>query len=160
MKRIACVLLAALGMSLGAVAFGDTGYDTALKAYSCVDYEKALRIFKEEAAKGHGLSQYMVGNMMDAGQATIEDPAAALNWYMMAAKQGVSDAYYALGDSYDRGRGVAKDLVQAYAWYDLAKIGGVKLASDKLKAVIEQMSAEQLNQAMQFVKDWQAKSPR
>jgi len=139
---------------------GKEVYDKALQSYSCVDYEKALRLFKANAEAGHGLSQYMTGIMLEQGQGTEEDVSAAYGWYMRAAKQGLSDAYYALGDMYSRGISVSKDALQAYVWFDLAARGGHKLAPDMKLSAATHLQPAQLETAKTLANDWLAKLGR
>lgn len=160
-----CALLASLSFPVQALdnlsqMDGDDAYNKALQSYSCVDYEKAIRLFRENAEKGHGLSQYMVGIMTEQGQGTLPDEKQAFDWYMRAAKQGLADAYYALGDMYSKGISVEKDITQAYAWFDLAKQGGHKLAGDMLISLNGNLAADQLDKARGFAKDWLAKMVR
>ncbi len=138
-------------------AKGKEMYDKALQSYSCVDYEKALRLFKANAEAGHALSQYMTGIMVEQGQGTEEDVTAAFNWYMKAAQQGLSDAYYALGDMYSRGISVNKDALQAYVWFDLAARGGHKLAPDMKRSEAAHLQPAQLETAQTMASDWLAK---
>ncbi len=167
----ALLLLAVFAASLSAPASvlaldslsptpGKEAYDKALQSYSCVDYDKALRLFKANAETGHGLSQYMTGIMLEQGQGTEEDVTAAFNWYMKAAKQGLSDAYYALGDMYSRGIAVNKDALQAYVWFDLAARGGHKLAPDMKRSEAAHLQSAQLETAQTMVSDWLAKLGR
>jgi TPR repeat protein len=159
------LLLAAFAASLSAPVLAlDTlampsqeAYDKALQSYSCVDYQKALGMFKANAEAGHGLSQYMVGIMLEQGQGADADVAAAYDWYMKAAKQGLSDAYYALGDLYSRGVSVSKDALQAYVWFDLADRGGHKLANDMKQSEAARLQPEQLETAKKMASDWLAK---
>ncbi|MDD5388284.1 MAG: tetratricopeptide repeat protein [Gallionellaceae bacterium] len=141
-------------------AKGKEIYDKALQSYSCVDYEKALRLFKANAEAGHGLSQYMTGIMLEQGQGAEEDVTAAFNWYMKAAQQGLSDAYYALGDMYSRGVSVNKDALQAYVWFDLASRGGHKLAPDMKLSEAAHLQPAQLETAKTMASDWLAKLGR
>lgn len=150
------ILTAALSWS----AHAHEGYDNALKAYSCVDYPKALSLFKNYAEQGHGLSQYMAGIMLEQGQGADADTQAAYHWYMKAANQGVADAYYALGDMYMRGIHVSKDKVQANAWFQLASQGGHKLSRDMLNEESMKLTADQTEKAVTFVKSWLDKLPR
>ena len=163
-KKAFALARAALYVSAALIIAGPVqahqGYDDGLKAYSCVDYPKALSLFKKYGEEGHGLSQYMVGIMVEQGQGTDAKPSEAFNWYMSAAKQGVTDAYYALADMYAKGISVEKNPIQAYAWYDLAKLGGHSLAPDMLRGIGEQLKPDQIAQAEMFVKDWLAKLPR
>ncbi len=136
------------------------GYDKALQAYSCVDYEKALGLFKTQAEQGHGLSQYMVGIMLEQGQGAEPDARSAFDWYMRAARQGIADAYFALADMYAKGTSVAKDPVRAFAWFELARQGGHNLAADMLNSLARQLQPEQINQARRFEQEWRAQLPR
>ncbi len=165
------LLLAAFAASLSAPvsvlaldsltpAPGKEAYDKALQSYSCVDYEKALRMFKANAEAGHGLSQYMTGIMLEQGQGTEADVSAAYNWYMRAAKQGLSDAYFALGDMYSRGISVGKDALQAYVWFDLADRGGHKLARDMKQSQAAHLQPAQLETAQAMSNEWLAKLGR
>lgn len=138
-------------------AQGQAIYDKALQSYSCVDYQKAFDLFRSSAEAGHGLSQYMMGIMLEQGQGTTEDVSAAFNWYMTAAKQGLTDAYYALGDMYSRGVAVGKDPLQAYVWFDLAARGGHKLARDMKNSEAARLQPAQLEIATKMVNDWLAK---
>ncbi|MDP2430694.1 MAG: tetratricopeptide repeat protein [Pseudomonadota bacterium] len=164
-------LLAAFAVSLFATASvlaldatapkpGKETYDKALQSYSCVDYDKALSLFKANAEAGHGLSQYMTGIMLEQGQGAEEDVSAAYNWYMKAAKQGLSDAYYALGDMYSRGISVGKNALQAYVWFDLAARGGHKLAPDMKQSEAAHLQPAQLETAKTMAGDWLAKLGR
>ncbi|MEW6677697.1 MAG: tetratricopeptide repeat protein [Pseudomonadota bacterium] len=147
----------ALSLMTPLAAQAHEGYDKALQAYSCVDYEKALSLFKTYAKEGHGLSQYMMGIMTEQGQGTAADVQAAFDYYMTAAKQGIPDAYFALADMYAKGSAVAKDPVQAYAWFELAKQGGHKLAGDMLASLSQQLNPDQIAQARKMGQEWLAK---
>jgi len=162
---IAAVLAALLPLSAMAESnltheAGLPAYENALKSYMCVDYDKAFRLFSENAEKGHALSQYMVGIMLGDGQGTQENDKAAHEWFMRAARQNLVDAYYALGDMYKKGEGVAKDTTQAVFWYDLAAKGGHKLANDQLAGLTPVMLPEQMERVRQQVADWMAGKPR
>jgi TPR repeat protein len=157
MKTLLHIALLSAGLSFAAQAH--EGYDNALKAYSCVDYPKALNMFKQYALEGHGLSQYMAGIMLEQGQGADPDIPAAYNWYMKAALQGVPDAYYALGDVYMKGTGVTKDAIQANAWFQLASQGGHKLSRDMLEMDSLKLTPAQAEKAAAFVRDWIAKVP-
>jgi hypothetical protein len=153
MKRI-LTLLAVAGLLSSTAALAHEGYDKALQAYSCVDYQKAYGLFKTYAAQGHSLSQYMVGIMAEQGQGTDVDLKLAFDSYMNAAKQGLPDAYFALADMYAKGTNVAKDPVQAYAWFDLARQGGHKLAGDMLDSLAQALGPDQIAQAKKMGSDW------
>lgn len=169
MKALLLLALFAVSLSAPTAVFaldslspnpGKDAYDKALQSYSCVDYEKALRLFKANAEAGHGLSQYMTGIMLEQGQGAEVDVSAAYTWYMRAAKQGLSDAYYALGDMYSRGISVNKDALQAYVWFDLAARGGHKLAPDMKQSQAATLQPAQLETAKTMASDWLARLSR
>lgn len=154
------LIAVALAGSLSLSALANEGYDKALQAYGCVDYEKALSLFKKSAAEGYGLSQYMVGIMLEQGQGTDADVKTAFNYYMSAARQGIPDAYFALADMYVKGTSVAKDPVQAYAWFDLAMKGGHNLAGDMVRGLGQELQPEQIGLAQKFEAQWLNQLPR
>jgi len=153
--RAIAIVIFLSGMT-SALVHAHEGYDKALQAYSCVDYTKALSLFKTYADQGHGLSQYMMGIMTEQGQGTDPNVDVAFNWYMTAAKQGIADAYFALADMYKKGISVAKDPVLAYAWFDLAKQGGHNLAGDMLSSLDKELNSDQIAKAKQFEAQWLA----
>ncbi len=158
---VLAAFVASLGTATSALALenimsGQEAYDKALQSYSCVDYEKAIGLFRKNAERGHGLSQYMMGIMTEQGQGIEADVVGAYAWYMRAAKLGLADAYFALGDLYSRGVGVSKDAVQAYAWFDLADRGGHKLAKDMLNSQAANLGADQIAQANRIAGEWLA----
>jgi TPR repeat protein len=157
MPRTLTLIAFTLMLVTASVAKAHEGYDKGIQAYSCVDYPKALSLFKEYAEQGHGLSQYMVGIMLEQGQGAAEDIPAAFNWYMKSAQQGIADSYFALGDMYSRGVGIAKDATQAYTWFELAQRGGHKLAKDALNSLTASLSAEQMAEARVAADKWTAK---
>ena len=162
---VLAAFVATLGTATSALALetlmsGQEAYDKALQSYSCVDYEKAIGMFRKNAELGHGLSQYMMGIMTEQGQGIDANVSGAYDWYMRAAKQGLADAYFALGDLYSRGVGVSKDTVQAYAWFDLADRGGHKLARDMLNSQAVNLGSNQIAQANRIASDWLAKLGR
>jgi len=129
-------------------------YDDALKAYMCVDYDKAFRLFLDNAEKGHALSQYMVGVMLGDGQGTDRDLKSSFEWFKRAAQQNQVDAHFALGDMYRKGEGVAADDNQALFWFDIARRGGHKLAGDRVQSLESALGGDQLAQIRQQVADW------
>jgi TPR repeat protein len=167
MKRILLIAaLAALasGRALAEPALsneaGLEAYDAALKSYSCVDYDKALRLFRANADKGHALSQYMVGVMLNAGQGAAKDDKAAFDWFTRAARQDLADAHFALGDMYHKGEGVAKDDAQALFWFKLAAAAGHSLAKDMVDSIASTLQPAQLDQVSQQQREWAAKKGR
>lgn len=163
MKRILTTAVLAALMPAGIQAAplsneqGMAAYDAALKSYSCVDYDKAYKLFKDNADKGHALSQYMTGVMLSAGQGAGEDDQAAFEWFAKAAGQNLADAQFALGDMYHKGEGVARDDAQALFWFKLAIEGGHGLARDMADAIAATLPAGQVAEVKKRFSDWNAK---
>ena len=140
-------------------ALAHEGYDKAIQAYSCVDYQKAIGMFKTYAEQGHGLSQYMVGIMLEQGQGTEPDARSAFDWYMRAARQGIADAYFALGQIYYRGVAVPKDMIQAMVAFDVAARLGHSVSGDWRGMVSNVLNEEQLAKAQKAASELIAKRP-
>ncbi|NTV95585.1 MAG: sel1 repeat family protein [Thiobacillus sp.] len=152
--------VSALAEPVAAPDANKAAYDKALQAYSCVDYDKAYRLFLENAKTGFSQSEYMVGVMLSAGQGHDQDHKGAFDWFASAAQKGLADAQYALGDVYQKGEGVAKDPVQALFWYELAYQGGYKLAKESVDSIVKALPADQVETVLKQVADWQAKQKR
>jgi hypothetical protein len=86
------------------------------------DYATAVRLWRQLAEKGHGASQYNLGEMYYAGKGVTQDYGAAVKWYQRAAEQGVPEAQLDVGVAYALGRGVPQDLQKAYMWLSIAAI--------------------------------------
>lgn len=160
MKRVLLTVALAALPTFAALAEtpGDkTPYDKALQAYSCVDYDKAFRLFMENAGTGFPQSEYMVGVMMSAGQGHEQDHKGAFEWFRRAAEKGLADAQFALGDVYEKGEGVAKDPAQALFWYELAYRGGYSLARENVESVAKRLPAEQVEQLRRQAAEWRPK---
>lgn len=155
---IALLLPAAAGAETAAVQqAGKVAYDKALQAYSCVDYDKAYRLFLENAQTGFAQSEYMVGVMLSAGQGHDQDQKGAFDWFLRAAEKGLADAQYAVADSYQKGEGVAKDPAQALLWFELAYRGGYKLAKDSVASISAALPADVVDQVRRQADAWQAR---
>ena len=99
---------------------GDHRYAEANAAVMRGDYADAIRLWRQLADGGDGISQYNLAKMYAAGRGVARDPAAAAEWYRRAAESGVAHARLWLGIAYALGRGVPQDLLQAQKWLDLA----------------------------------------
>lgn len=139
---------------------GRAAYDNALQAYMCVNYEKALHLFLENAQKGHALSQYMVGVMLSDGQGQEEDDRQAFEWIRRAAQQEVADAQFALAGMYQKGEGVERDDAQALYWYELALRGGYRLAKDGIDSVVAILAPERVAEVRRLVAEQLAQRAR
>ncbi len=54
------------------------------------------------------------------GRAVERDPAAALQWFRVAADAGYAPAQMMIGSMYAGGQGVAKDCAAARPWFEKA----------------------------------------
>jgi hypothetical protein len=71
-----------------ALASADDTYTDALRAYERQEYRQALPIFDRLATTGDAEAQYMLGQMHEAGQGTLQDFVEAHKWYNLAAARG------------------------------------------------------------------------
>lgn len=63
-------------------------YLQGVAAYNLGQFTAAAESFRRAAVQGHVESQYLLGTMLDAGQALPQDPAEAAHWERLAAEQG------------------------------------------------------------------------
>jgi peptidoglycan hydrolase-like protein with peptidoglycan-binding domain len=71
-----------------ALAGADDSYTDALRAYERQEYRQALPMFDRLANSGDAEAQYMLGQMHEAGQGTLQDFVEAHKWYNLAAARG------------------------------------------------------------------------
>lgn len=71
----------------------------------------------DEAEKGDGVSQYLLGKLYYQGDGWLPDYQKAKKWFLLAAKQGVPMAQVMIGDMYCQGKGLPKDYREAKKWY-------------------------------------------
>lgn len=92
-------------------------YEQAEKLYQRRKYAQALPMFRTVAEYGDKRAQSQYGYMLDKGEGTAADPAAALIWYEKAAKQGYRVAIANCANAYRQGDGTQKDEAKALAYY-------------------------------------------
>ncbi len=119
-------------------------------------YETAARLYRKAAEQGHANAQFNLGQMYEAGEGVPGDYrfVAAAAWYRRAADQGYAFAQSNLGALYAIGRGVQRNYVEAYKWLALAG------ASRNLDFIAHHMTSEQIDEAVQLVREWRAKKER
>jgi TPR repeat protein len=93
-----------------------------------VDYEEAIRWWKEAARRGYAVSMNNLGLAYANGHGVKQDYRQALKWWEMAAEQGNAWAMNSIGDLYENGLGVEQDYKQALDWYQRAAEAGDGLA--------------------------------
>lgn len=83
----------------------------------------------------------------------------ALQEFGKAAKSGDADAQYMLGRLHEAGNGTTQDFVEAHKWYNLAAARGHRHATEARDSLAERMTAEQIAEAQQATRGWQAEEP-
>lgn len=156
MKRLAAVLVLALGLAFDAYA----GMEEGVQFYISGEYDKALAEFKPLAEQGDAKAQYFVGFLHHHGYGMKRDEAEAARWFRMAAAQGEWQSQYYLGVIYEKGVGVKQDLEAAHMWLSLAATNPGTTFRDSLhtKEAIgkleHKMKPEQIAQARDMAKNW------
>ena len=95
--------------------------------------------------------------MYGLGQGVVQDYAAAIKWYRLAATQGEADAQSNLGGMYLQGQGVAQDYVRAHMWFNLAAANGNAGAIKYRDILAARMPPQQMVQAQQMARDCQTR---
>lgn len=80
----------------------------------------ALERWRRAAARGEAEACYRMGGVVLRGIATRADPAAALQWFLVAARQGHGPAQAAAASCYDVGYGTTQNDTEALYWYTTA----------------------------------------
>ena len=96
------------------------------------DYEKALDLFKQAAAKGHKKSMTDIGWMNENGFGTPKNIKRAFEWYKKAADLGESMALNNLGWMYTQGKATKIDYNKAVRLYRRSVALGEPLAMTNL----------------------------
>lgn len=120
----------------------------------------ALRLIEGAAEAGHLTAQTELARMYRAGDGVEQDFANMMAWYERAAEQGDVGAQLFVADGYGYGYGVEPDLVEAYKWYEIAIQYWGSLAVRARDVLAEQMTDEQIAEAVRRAGDWLASRPR
>ena len=89
------------------------------------------------ATAGDADAQCRMGDLCRTGdEFTLQDYAAALYWYNLAAEQGDAGGENDLGAMYHNGVGVAVDTAEAAKWYRLAADKGLATAQYNLAVLL------------------------
>lgn len=104
------------------------------------DFEKAVRIWKSAAKRGHPRARYRLGVAYRSGRGVEQDNAKAVFWFEKAAANGDADAQYALGKLYEKGLGVESDRGRAMKLIGDAARAGHREARIALKRIRDSSS--------------------
>jgi hypothetical protein len=81
------------------------------------DFARAMRIFRQEAAKGDCVAVTNIGSMFQYGLGRPVDALQAAQWYIKAAGQGCGVAARNVAAMYQAGEGMPADPQEALKWY-------------------------------------------
>jgi len=119
---------------------------------------QALAWWRKAAEQGHADNQMELAWVYAYGFCVPEDAREAARWYRRAAEQGHPEAQSFLGWCYVTGRGVPKDRIEAHKWITLAvlraRLWDTVLGAEQQKALVATMSAEEIDEARERVKQW------
>lgn len=94
---------------------------------------------KKSADQGYGPAEHEMASSLQTGWGVAKDPAAALEYYLKASKQGVPEAQYALGLLYEFGDGgVKQSYYQARTLYMWASGKGYSPATYRVGTLYEE----------------------
>ena len=95
------------------------------------------------ATGGKAEAQYQLGYLYYRIAKGPQDLKRASWWYRQAANQGHAHSQYNMGVMYRDGLGVTQDVIKAFAWLATARLQGADVSEGVLKAVLDNMSAQQ-----------------
>lgn len=129
------------------------------------DYERAVYWYRKAVEQKNAQALSNLGYMYDMGLGVPQDKSEAAKLYQLSAEQGWPEGMLNLGTMYVDGTGVPKDFVQAYMWYNLGRFYSQsfsdatpvkRLVRDALRQLKSQMTKEQIEQAEQLTREWDA----
>jgi len=103
------------------------------------DFAQAAIWFGKAAEQGDASSQYMLGNLYEAGEGVEQDYSQAFKWYMKAAEQEYVKAFNELGRMYEYGLGVEQSAEGAFKFYSEAVMRGNEDAKKGLDRILGAM---------------------
>ncbi len=123
-----------------------------------MDDALAIKWYSLAAEQGHAKAQFNLAVMHQNGWGFPQSDVEAMKLYALAADQGVSPAMIALGRFYAMDFLDSYDPVLAYKWFKIASLLRDLDASQKLDAIVAQMSDEQMAEGEGLVKSWTDKN--
>ncbi len=131
------------------------------------DFEKAFELYNIAASKGSSNAMFALAVIYSEGVDRInKDPKEGFKWFLKSAEAGSQIAQFTVGIllSQDNPKAeIPSDLKSAYIWFSLASrsddIPRVKKAASGLADILaEELSAKELKQAEDTIKNWKAKT--
>jgi hypothetical protein len=125
----------------------------------------AMQWCDRAAEQGNPRAQYLLGSMYRDGKAGEKNLPRAMALFRKSAEKDFAWAQYSLGLMYLVGEGVPVDFAEAYYWLSLAAVGRQiedgqveSTAAFVLDEVTAKLTADQVRQAQQRIREWQAAS--
>jgi hypothetical protein len=100
----------------------------AFQALARNDVQSAVKMFRDESAKGCPMTDYWLGYILLQAQPPLRDTVLGANLMDQAAKNGYPEAMYSAGFMYLNGKAVKKDEAVAKQWLLKAAKAGVVTA--------------------------------
>lgn len=107
-----------------------------LNAYKMKDYDKALKIWEEEASQGNDQAMANIGLMYLKGQGVAKDFIKAREWFEQASTYDNDSANYNLALIYQTSIGVEEDLEKAVAYFRKAAKNNHQQANFRLALLL------------------------
>jgi len=111
------------------------------------DRTQAAVWYRRAAESGVAQAQYNLADLYVRGEGVPRDERTAFAWFQKAALQGHTGARIMLGSMYAEGRGTEKNLQSAYEWISAAAFQGDSRGGDRLQALEQQLTPEQVAQS-------------
>jgi alginate biosynthesis protein AlgK len=120
-----------------------------VRTWRSLDPFKAEAIIQALLAEGYQNAYLNLGELYSMGGLDQVDQTKAIASYRVLAARGVPSAFYRIATLYGGGKGICHDKVKAYAYAKIAVDNGELGARKYLKELAQQISPQQLNQALQ-----------
>lgn len=116
MKRV-LILLFFLAMT-APIAIAAPGFEDGVDAYRAGEYEKAFRIFQEQASRGWGRANYMLSLLYANGQGVPANPVKSQEQALIAAERNTPEAFGIVATLHFAGAFGKPDVVKGLEWLE------------------------------------------
>ncbi len=113
----------------------DPAIGEAKMAVRMKDFERAVAIWGEAAARGNPEAAYRLGVAYRSGLGVVQDNDEAARWFKIGVEGGDPGAQFALGTFYQHGIVVPQDRDEAIRLFGLAARGGNRDAKRRLESM-------------------------
>lgn len=118
------------------------------------DVKRAYQLLQMAAQKRNGSAMGNIADMYINGIHFEQDYSKAIEWMEKAAKVGHMPSITELASYYQEGELFAKDLKKSYMWYSIAAELGNQEAVEKLNALDQMLSEEDIIASKKMAQDW------